>query len=159
MDAKNLETEGCCGGSCHNSEQKEAAGSPTVEELTDLLKRTQANFENYRKQMQSYSEEIKKMAARDVVLQLLPVLDNFELALKTVAKKEAAKDLVSGMELIYSQLMKVLQDNQVVQLDTQGQDFDPYYHEALMKIPADWGVVTREEDIDRILYGRGKRAK
>ena len=59
------EMGGCCGGGCHSQEpleKTETTCSPTAEELTDLLKRTQANFDNYRKQMQAHVEEMKKMA-------------------------------------------------------------------------------------------------
>ena len=71
----------------------EAQKELSVEELTDLLKRTQANFENYRKQNQTYIEELRKMAARDIVLQLLPIIDNFELALKAASKENANKEI------------------------------------------------------------------
>lgn len=110
---------------------------PSVEELTDLLKRTQANFENYRKQTQVYLEDIKKMAARDIVLQVLPILDNFELALKAVPRDQGNTEFVQGITLIHSQLLQLLQHNNVVPIETVGKDFDPYYHEALMKIPSE----------------------
>ena len=71
--------------SAPEAEQKQELSS---EELTDLLKRTQANFENYRKQTQTYIEEIKKMAAREIVLQMLPALDNVDLALKAVPQDQ-----------------------------------------------------------------------
>src|SRR3990167_2994729 len=80
----------------------------TVEELTDLLKRTQANFENYRKQTQTYIEDIKKMAARDILLQVLPILDNFELALKVVLQDQADTEFVKGITLIHAQLLQLL---------------------------------------------------
>ncbi len=145
------EVEKCCGGGCHNKDPHRTANKDslteqcgqkavqlTAEELTDLLKRTQANFDNYRKQMQTYNEEVKKMAARDIILQLLPIIDNFELAMKSAgAKNESAKEFVHGMGLIHTQLMKVLEENNVVQMETAGKKFDPYYHEALMKVPAD----------------------
>ncbi|MDO8510592.1 MAG: nucleotide exchange factor GrpE [Nanoarchaeota archaeon] len=108
----------------------------SVEELTDLLKRTQANFENYRKQSQTYLEDIKKMAARDILLQVLPVLDNFELALKAVSPDQANTEFVRGVTLIHAQLLQLLQHNNVVPLETIGKNFDPYYHEALMRVPS-----------------------
>ena len=119
-------------------EQPEAELSKqlSVEELTDLLKRTQANFENYRKQSQTYLEDIKKMAARDILLQVLPVLDNFELALKAVSSDQADTEFVRGVTLIHAQLLQLLQHNNVVPLETIGKNFDPYYHEALMRVPS-----------------------
>src|SRR3989344_425102 len=86
----------------------------SVEELTDLLKRTQANFDNYRKQMQAFVEESRKMAAKDMVLKLLPVIDNFELALKSVDPDQGNKEFIQGMQLIHDQLMKTLEESSVV---------------------------------------------
>ena len=142
------EVRKCCGGSCHSKDklaepekkQNEKASPMTVEELTDLLQRTHANFENYRKQMQLQIEDIKKMTARDIILQILPVLDNFELALKNMPDEVGNgknKDFVQGMELIYAQLLELTQNNNVVAIETKDKDFDPYYHEALMKVPSE----------------------
>lgn len=135
-------------------------GPLTVEELTDLLKRTQANFENYRKQMQGYIEDIKKMAAKDLIMQLLPVIDNFELALKTINKAinqdHLANDFVPGMELIYSQLIKILYDNQVIQMETKGKDFDPHNHEALMKVNSDLAKNKIIEEFQKGFLMHGK---
>ena len=55
-----------------------------LQEIKELLQRTQANFENYRKQTEQRNEEIKEFATKDIILQVLPILDNFELALKNV---------------------------------------------------------------------------
>ncbi|MEK6809320.1 MAG: nucleotide exchange factor GrpE [Nanoarchaeota archaeon] len=120
----------------HLPEAETLIKEPSVEELTDLLKRTQANFENYRKQTQTYIEDTKKMAARDIVLQVLPILDNFELALKSVSPDQADTEFVRGVTLIHSQILQLLQHNNVVPLETAGKDFDPYCHEALMKVPS-----------------------
>ncbi|MBT3297463.1 nucleotide exchange factor GrpE [archaeon] len=102
-------------------------------EVTELLQRTQANFENYRKQTEKRVEEIRKMASKDVILQVLPVLDNFELALKNSEKNE---EFMKGIELIYSQLVSVLENNGVKIINTD-KNFDPFYHEALMKVDSD----------------------
>ena len=128
----------------------------SVEELTDLLQRTQANFENYRKQTQTYIEEIKKMAARDIVLQVLPVLDNFELALKSVPQGQENTDFVHGIKLIHAQLLQVLQHNNIVPIETVGNNFDPYYHEALVKVASEEPVNRIIEEFQRgyIMHGK-----
>ncbi len=128
----------------------------SVEELTDLLQRTQANFENYRKQTQTYIEEIKKMAARDIVLQVLPVLDNFELALKAVPQDQENTDFVQGIKLINSQLLRVLQHNNILPIETLNKNFDPFYHEALMKVPSEAPANRIIEEFQRgyIMHGR-----
>lgn len=108
-------------------------GKDELAEMKDLLQRTQANFENYRKQVEKRVEEIRDMAAKDVILQLLPVLDNLELALKS-----ADKNLVEfrkGIELIYSQLFNIL-ENQGVKV-IEAKKFDPYFHEPLLKVESE----------------------
>lgn len=104
-------------------------------EMTDLLKRTQANFENYRKQQEKRIEEIQQFASRDIIVQLLPLLDNFELALKN--NNCSKEDLAKGIELIYAQLFETLEQNGVKTIITADQNFDPYLHEALLKIPSE----------------------
>ncbi len=93
-------------------------------EMKDLLQRTQANFENYRKQVEKRVEEIQDTAAKEVILQLLPVLDNLELALKSTDKNLV--ELKKGIELIYSQLFSIL-ENQGVKV-IEAKKFDPYFH-------------------------------
>lgn len=132
------------------------AKGPSVEELTDLLKRTQANFENYRKQVQIQFEEIKKMAAKDIVLQLLPLLDNFELALKTVKPEAKGDSLVDGINLIHSQLVQLLQHNNILPIETVGKKFDPYYHEALMKVPSELPADIIIEEFQKGFTMHGK---
>jgi molecular chaperone GrpE len=108
-----------------------------LQEIKELLQRTQANFENYRKQTEQRNEEIKEFATKDIILQVLPILDNFELALKNV-DHEDHDNFIKGIELIYSQINGVLEDNAVKTMDTEDKEFDPYYHEALMKVDSDF---------------------
>lgn len=113
--------------------QKEVEIKDPLTEVTELLQRTQANFENYRKQTEKRVEDIRKMASKDMILQILPVLDNFELALKNSENKE---EFIKGVELIYSQLFSVLENNGVKIINTDN-EFDPFYHEALMKVDSE----------------------
>jgi molecular chaperone GrpE len=107
-------------------------------EMKELLQRTQANFENYRKQTEKRITEIREMSAKDVILQLLPVIDNFELALKNVeSTNQHTPEFIQGVELIYSQLFSIIEDNHLESIKTDGKKFDPYYHEALMKVDSD----------------------
>ncbi len=106
-----------------------------LNEMKDLLLRTQASFENYRKQTEKRMEEMQKMASREVILQVLPLLDNFNLALKNANCNP--EEFKKGVELIYSQFFNVLEDNGVESIKTDDEMFDPYYHEALMKMASD----------------------
>ena len=125
----------------------------SAEELKELLQRTQANFENYRKQMEKRIEEIKQMAAKGVLLELLSVLDNFELALKQELKGE---EFVKGIELIYAQLISLLENNQVTPIETKERNFDPYLHEALLKVESDQpsGKILEEFQKGFILHNQ-----
>ena len=120
------------------------------EEIKELLQRTQANFENYRKQTEKRVDEIREMASRDIILQLLPVLDNFNLALKNTGTGDGGcKNFVQGVELIYAQLSGLLEDNGIKEIETDGKEFDPYLHEALMKVDSEFPENTVVEEIQK----------
>jgi len=104
-----------------------------IEELTDTLKRLQAEFENYKKRMEKENANNIKNANSGLITELLPVLDSFELALKDngCENPEVAK-YRKGLELIYSQLYSILEDNGLRIIDTKNRKFDPYRHEVLM---------------------------
>ncbi len=126
----------------------------TVEGLKDLLLRTQANFENYRKQTQKRMEELQQMAARDVLVQLLPVIDNLELALKN-ANPSHLEDFVKGVTLISDQFTTLLGELGVHSIPTDGK-FDPFLHEAIMKSPSDKSENIILEEFQRGFTLNGK---
>ena len=105
------------------------------DQLVDRLARLQAEFENARKRAERERAEYRDYAAANVVEQFLPVLDNFELALKASGSTE---QLRSGVELIVKQMEDVLRQMQVTAVPTVGEQFDPRHHEAL-------GSVERED--------------
>lgn len=103
--------------------------------LIDRLARLQAEFENARKRAEREKADYRDYATGNVVEQFLPVLDNFELALKA---KGSAEQLRSGVELIVKQMEEVLRQLQVTAVPAMGEEFDPRHHEAL-------GSVERED--------------
>lgn len=105
------------------------------DQLVDRLARMQAEFENARKRAERERTEFRDYATGSVVEQFLPVLDNFELALKSTG---SAEQLRSGVELIVKQMEDVLRQLQVNAVPTVGEEFDPRHHEAL-------GTVERED--------------
>ena len=126
----------------------------TLKEMTDLLQRTQSSFENYRKQTEKRVEEIKDMSSKNVIVQILPILDNFELALKNTSGEK--KDFVNGVELIYTQLRSLLETNNIETIETKGKMFDPYFHEALMKIASDLPEDSIVEELQKGFILQGK---
>ena len=105
------------------------------DQLLDRLARLQAEFENARKRAERERVEFREYATGNVVEQFLPVLDNFELALKSTGTEE---QLRSGVALIVKQMEEILRGLQVSPVSTVGEAFDPRLHEAL-------GSVERED--------------
>jgi molecular chaperone GrpE len=100
-----------------------------LRELTDTLQHLQAEFENYKKRIAKESCEFIKCANEDLILRLLPIIDNFELALKSCREDS---DFYKGMKLIYSQLINTLHSQGLKHIYCTGKKFDPYYHEVLL---------------------------
>ncbi len=100
-----------------------------IQDLTNTLKMVQADFENYKKRAQKESQEFMKFANSGLIKDILPVLDNFELALKNETMNEQTR---KGFELIYAQLYGILEDNGLKVIQTENQKFNPNLHEALL---------------------------
>ena len=121
-------------------------------ELQELLQRRQAEFENYRRRVERERGELFEYAAMDTVKALLPVLDDFERALKV---ETADKDYARGMELIYQRLYEALTKLGLEPLSTEGMLFNPHEHHAVDM------VDTKEHPDQTILeeYQRGYKFK
>ena len=104
------------------------------DQLLDRLARLQAEFENARKRAERDRVSDREYATGNVVEQFLPVLDNFELALKSTS---SAEQLRSGVELIVKQMEDVLRQMQVNPIPAVGEAFDPRVHEALGSVERD----------------------
>lgn len=133
--------------------KSEGAQPDPLQAMTELAQRTQANFENYRKQTDKRVEEIRETAAKNIILHLLPIIDNFELALKNVPEQS---DFAKGIELIYSQLFTLLEGRGVEVINTEKATFDPYYHEALLKVESDLPANTILEEFQKGYLFKGQ---
>jgi molecular chaperone GrpE len=97
-------------------------------ELVELLRRRQAEFDNFRKRAEREKSDVLEYAHSDSVRAILPILDDFERALKT---QTADKVYSRGMELIYQRLAEVLKKLGLETITTKGQKFDPHVHHAV----------------------------
>jgi molecular chaperone GrpE len=109
------------------------------DELVDTLQRMQADVENLRKRMARDQQLAIERAAERIVEQLLPVLDNFELALSSLEADESgelnAEKVRKGVELVFADFLGVLEKAGLQRIDAHGAVFDPTQHEAVMEEP------------------------
>ena len=126
---------------------KEKALKDKVTALEDRVLRQMAEFENFRKRTTKEKENMFSMGEKNVIEKILPVVDNFERGLATIPEEEKGTPVASGMEMIYKQLTKVLEDLGVKPIEAVGKEFDPNFHNAVMQVESEEyesGVVAQE---------------
>lgn len=102
----------------------------TIKDLTDTLLRLQAEFENYKKRVDSQRKDLIAEASRNILTELTPVLDNFELALKH-SENTSKEDMLFGFKMIHESLQSILKNNGLEEINPKDQKFNPYEHEAV----------------------------
>ena len=105
-----------------------------IEDLTDRLRRQMAEFDNFRKRTEKEKSTMYEMGAKDIIERMLPVVDNFERGLASIPESEKNTAFAEGMEKIYKQFQKVLEDAGVKAIEAAGQPFDPNFHNAVMHV-------------------------
>ena len=108
-----------------------------IEELTDKYRRTMAEFDNYRKRTEKEKTAMYEIGARDIISKILPVVDNFERGLATIPEADRTTPVAEGMDKIYKQLTKTLEDMGVKEIEAEGIEFNPEYHNAVMHVEDD----------------------
>lgn len=106
-----------------------------IAELEEKLLRVQAEFENFKRRSKTELEEMARFGAENMVLQILPVLDNFERALKIKPTKETVDNFYVGMDMIEKQLLEALNCQGLEKIEAAGQEFDPNFHDGVMNEP------------------------
>lgn len=104
--------------------------------MQDKYLRLMAEFDNFRKRTIAEKAELIKNASAKVITEILPVLDDFERALKTMENAEDVNSVREGVNLIYQKFLKTLQQQGLQPIDTQDADFNTDYHEAIALVPA-----------------------
>lgn len=105
------------------------------DQFLELLKRTQADFENYQKRNQREREQERRYYHRGLALDLLPVLDNLERATTAAQQAGESGPLVEGVRMVQTQLLDLLRRHGITPIEAQGQPFDPNLHQAVMQQP------------------------
>lgn len=107
-----------------------------VEDLKDKYLRLSAEFDNYRKRTLKEKAELIKNGAEKTLVAILPILDDFERALKNMETSEETKAMREGVELIFNKFHKVLNQEGLQVIETEGKNFDTDCYEAIALVPA-----------------------
>ena len=115
-------------------ENKKDAKDILIEELNDRITRNMAEFDNFRKRTEKEKSAMFDLGAKNILEKILPTVDNFERALKSVPEDKECEAFAQGMDMIYKQLLKNLEEVKVVAIDCVGKQFDPNLHNAVMHV-------------------------
>lgn len=149
QDAKDIDknegqTDGKAAGKEEEAAKPEEKQEDTIEDykeqiaaLKDKYLRQAAEFDNYRKRVIKEKSELILNGGESVINSLLPIIDDFERALKNIDKSDDKATLKKGVELIYQKLIKALENNGMKTIDTENADFNTDFHEAVAMVPAD----------------------
>lgn len=112
-------------------EKSEEKTEEKADDGNEKYVRLMAEFQNYKKRVTKEKNDIREYATEKLVMELLPVLDNFERSLAASAEDDPA-GYAKGMELIFTQMVTELQKSGLTEVEAEGQDFDPTKHNAVM---------------------------
>ena len=115
-------------------EKKKDPKDEKIDELNDKLRRSMAEFDNYRKRTDKEKSAMYEIGAKDVIEKILPIVDNFERGLNTIPEDAKGTAFAEGMEKIYKQFLKTLDDLGVKPIEAVGKPFDPNFHNAVMHV-------------------------
>ena len=138
--------------------EKKNKKNKQVEELTEKLKsleeetlRAKADLINYRKRKDDEVSNLLKYCNADIIMLLLPVLDNFERVINKEDIPDDVKSYLEGFKLIYKQIKDILESNDVKEIEALGKEFDPMYHQSVTMRKDD----TKESGIVLEVYQKG----
>jgi molecular chaperone GrpE len=106
--------------------------------------RAEADFQNYKRRTEQEREEGRRFSQASIIINLLPILDDFERAFKSVDMRLAGLTWFDGMRLIYRKLAMALENAGVTPIEAEGQPFDPRWHEAVAHVEGEDGKVISE---------------
>ncbi len=119
-----------------SSQKKLDALQEKYDELNDKYMRLYSEFDNYRKRTAKERIELQKSASSEVILDILPVVDDLERAIQSFEEHQLSEEAKKGIELIYSKMVNILHQKGLKEIDAMHQAFDTDFHEAITNIPA-----------------------
>jgi molecular chaperone GrpE len=135
-EAEEIKSEEKCEEARQDAEDEQTLLKKQLEDLSDKHLRLIAEYDNFRKRTLKEKMELSKSAGESILLNILPVIDDFDRArahLGTASDLDAVKD---GIDLIYNKFREFLKQQGIVEIETENEEFDSETHEAITKIPA-----------------------
>lgn len=130
-----------------NWEQEAAHWKAQAEEHQNRMMRAMADMENLRRRVRKEQEDLAKYASQKLVEELLPVLDNFERALAADKESMTVDSLLTGVNMVYRQMVQAFDKEGLTAIEAKGKPFDPHIHQAVMQTQDpefESGVVVAE---------------
>lgn len=103
-----------------------------IEELNDKYQRLFAEFQNFRSRSEKEKSAMFEVGAKSIIEKILPVVDNFERGIASLSEEDLDSPVGQGMNLIYKQMTTALEEMGVTVIETEGKEFDPELHNAVM---------------------------
>lgn len=123
-----------------------------VDELEDKYLRVNAELQNIVRRNKETREQLIRYRSQDLGKDILPVIDNLERALDTEVSDEAGQSLKQGVQMVLDSFVRALEANGIEEIDSEGQPFDPNFHEAYAQVPAEEG---QESGVVAQVYEKG----
>jgi len=120
----------------NNSDEKLASLESALAEYKEKNLRLLAEFDNYKKRTMRERLDLLNSASKDVMIALLPVLDDFERAKRHAEEESSEEQFSEGVRLVYNRLNNILQSFGLKSMESIGESFDPELHEAITEVPA-----------------------
>jgi molecular chaperone GrpE len=114
------------------------------DDYLDAWKRAQADFLNYKRHAEQDRLEMSAYGNTQLILKLLPILDDFDRAFDAISHKHSKTDWVEGVKLVERKFKKVLESQGLTEIKALGEVFDPNLHEALMHVKGEDGIIVKE---------------
>src|SRR3989441_2193872 len=125
-------------------EEQLSKAKEEAQKFRDNWHRAEADFQNYKRRTEQEREELRRFGNVSIIINLLPVLDDFERAFASLDSHLAGLSWFDGMLLIYRKLRQLLENAGVRPIETEGQAFDPRFHEAVAHVEGEEGKVISE---------------
>jgi molecular chaperone GrpE len=128
-------------GQARSPEEQLAKATEDAQKYLANWQRAEADFSNYKKRTDQERDELRRFGSVSVIINLLPIVDDFERAFSSLDSNLAGLSWFDGIYLIYRKLQQLLENAGVKPIETEGQTFDPRYHEAVANVDGEDGKI------------------